>query len=271
MSASGDQARADVWQTIGLAGSTVLEIGPGAGHVLAAAKNAGRQIWGVETNPAHRAYITQAWGITTVVPALSNLPPDLKFDTIIAVNVLEHVHDIRGFLHDLCARLTPTGSIFISTSNAACIVPQVVGTWWSMFKEVDHVAFPTAAGMSAAAAVSGLTINRVWTSELPLETPIGFVVAIRDYLRSAYSAKHPPRVEAPVPQDAKVSDHQPLSRRIVHRIYRVGKRGEPSSRLIGRLGRAASIKVVLTQNVDPMPAGPIQGGYYMQPPRRQHA
>ncbi|SBW22321.1 type 12 methyltransferase [Candidatus Protofrankia californiensis] len=252
MTASGDRPREEVWRSIGLVGSTVLEIGPGAGHVLAAAKQAGRQVWGVETNSAHRAHIAAAWGISTVVAALSDLPSEQKFDAIIMINVLEHVHDVRGFLRDLSSRLAPGGGIFISTPNAACVVSQVARAWWSMCKEVDHVAFPTAAGMSAAAASAGLIVNRVWSSELPLETPIGFAVAARDYLRSTRLGKHPSVPEERTTQTI-VSARQTLSRRTIHWIYRTGGKREPSARLVGRLGRAASIKAILVHQ-DPVSA-----------------
>ncbi|WP_165485379.1 class I SAM-dependent methyltransferase [Protofrankia symbiont of Coriaria ruscifolia] len=248
--ASGDQPHTDAWQTLGLAGSTVLEIGPGSGHLLAAARDAGRQVWGVETNPAHRAHIASAWGIRTVHPALSDLPPGRTFDAIVAINVLEHVHDIRGFLRALRTRLAPDGEIFISTSNSSCIVPGVVGPWWSMFKEVDHVAFPSAAGMSAVAAAAGLAVGRVWTGELPLETPIGLAVAVRDYFRCRRSEAgrrdaapgRPPAAGAPAIRAA----HEAADRRTNGRAHRFRPGWEPSARLMARLGRAASIKAVLT-------------------------
>ncbi|WP_165034871.1 class I SAM-dependent methyltransferase [Candidatus Protofrankia californiensis] len=248
--ASGNQPHADVWRAIGLAGSTVLEIGPGSGHLLAAARDAGRQVWGVETNPAHRAHIASTWGIHTVHPALSDLPSGQTFDAIVAINVLEHVHDIQGFLQALRTRLSPNGEIFISTSNSSCIVPRVVGPWWSMFKEVDHVAFPSAAGMSAVAATAGLAVGRVWTSELPLETPIGFAVAARDYLRRRrHGAGHrdaapgrPPAAGTPATRPA----HEVVDRKAIGRVYRFRPGWEPSARLMARLGRAASIKAVLT-------------------------
>ncbi|WP_157490991.1 MULTISPECIES: class I SAM-dependent methyltransferase [Protofrankia] len=247
---SGNQPRAELWRTIGLAGSTVLEIGPGSGHLLAAARDAGRQVWGVETNPAHRAHIASAWGIRTVHPALSDLPPGQTFDAIVAINVLEHIHDIQGFLQALRTRLSPNGAIFISTPNSSCIVPRVVGPWWSMFKEVDHVAFPSAVGMSAVAAAAGLAVGRVWTSELPLETPIGFAVAARDYLRRRRQGAHhrdasPGRPPAAGPPAVR-SAHQLADRGVVGRVNRFKPGWEPSARLMAWLGRAATIKAVLT-------------------------
>ncbi len=252
----GEEPRHDRWRWLDLPGSRVLELGPGTGHVLAAARHAGCEVWGVEPNVTHRAYIESTWGIDTVVPALDDLPAGKRFDAIVSINMLEHVRDVQPFLADVGRLLAPDGKLFVSTVNASCGVWHLVGPWWSMCKEVDHVSFPTAKGLALAARAAGLRVSRTWSTELPLETPISVAVAARDYVRER-RRKEPVStagVEAAGVDTAGVDragvvmtadGRSHAGRQMVRWVYRIGGDREPTARLMSRIGRAASIKAVM--------------------------
>src|SRR5688572_19715197 len=74
------------WQQLNLRGDRVLEIGPGSGHLLAAALSDRREVWAVETSDVHRKYIAERWGIRTVTSTFEALPSGLRFDVIVAIN-----------------------------------------------------------------------------------------------------------------------------------------------------------------------------------------
>jgi SAM-dependent methyltransferase len=224
----------------------VLEIGPGTGHVLAAARDAGCEVWGIETSATHRELISRLWGISTVA-SFDQLPQGALFDAVFAINVVEHVYDVREFLHAIAARLEPGGRFFFSTVNANAFTAKLCGTWWAMFKQPDHVSFPSYAGIDAVAARAGLTPVRIWSGELPFETPVSLLVAVRDALRSdATPAAPAPRIPAPAGSGTlqNAAPNHGIGRRLLPFVYRQ-RWIDPTSALLGLSGAAGSVKAVL--------------------------
>lgn len=227
----------------------VLEIGAGSGHALAAAKEAGRRVAAVETSAVHRDYIRQTWGIDDVYATVDELPAERRFPAIFLVNVLEHVYDIEQLLTKLRAHLAPGGAIFISTVNANCVVARLGGTSWSMFKTSDHVSFPSAEGLRRAAVATGLSPRRIWFGELPLETPIGFAVAARDYVRERV-LKHQADVRmhdtniAPSKQ-SQGDERKQRATRVANGLMKLARNRDITAPIAARLGVAATVKALL--------------------------
>jgi len=244
--ALGSQPNHQVWQEIGLPGRTVLEVGPGSGHLLAAAAEDGRAVWGLESSEVHRQAIHARWGIDTVVGSPEELPPQLRFDVIVAINVVEHVYEMQSFLAGLRDRLTDAGSIFISTVNAQSAVASLVRTRWSMFREPDHVSFPSPKGLRLSALAASLRPARIWSSELPFETFVSLAVAARDSRREQGVDLTKDSQGHKLEEIAEMHGH--AGRSVVRRLYRYGRVVDPSSRLIGRVGRAGTVKALLQRN-----------------------
>jgi SAM-dependent methyltransferase len=160
----------------------LLEIGSGTGHLLAAAQRRGFTVSGIELSPYHRNFVRQTWGIDLLEKPLEelDLPAD-KFDNVISINVFEHLPDPKLHLSSVRRVLKPGGRYFISTSNANALVAKICGGYWSMFKPPDHLSIPSTTGMRSAADAAGLSTLRVWSTDLPLETPLGLAVALRDW------------------------------------------------------------------------------------------
>ena len=57
-----------------LPGSSYLEVGPGSGHLLAAAHESGRDVTAVESSARASTFIRQAWGLDSVYASFSDLP-----------------------------------------------------------------------------------------------------------------------------------------------------------------------------------------------------
>jgi 2-polyprenyl-3-methyl-5-hydroxy-6-metoxy-1,4-benzoquinol methylase len=244
----GHQPASQSWDHLALPGSSVLEIGPGTGHLLAAAQKAGRCVTAVEASEMHRRFIKETWGIGSVYADISELPRGLLFDVIVAINVVEHIYDIAAFFRFVAGALAPNGVFFISTPNAASLEATVLRAWWSMCKEIDHVSFPTSEGMARASQAAGLRAERVWSSELPLEFPISILVAARDWTQVRLRP-------ASVPGDVQASGslpengHRSSTARLA-RFYGLSSRFDPTSRLLASLGRAGTIKAHLRQPTD---------------------
>jgi 2-polyprenyl-3-methyl-5-hydroxy-6-metoxy-1,4-benzoquinol methylase len=222
-----------------LPGSHLLEIGSGSGHLLAAAKQHGKDVTAVEHSEGHRRFITTQWGIASVYASLEDPPPDeASFDSIVCVNVLEHMYEVIPALSRFHGLLAPGGRVLISTVNAEAIVLSAMRTKWSMFKPADHVSFPTRAGLAHAARAAGLANLRMWSSEQPFETPISFVVAARDSLleRRTYEQRS---------SDTPSSGEPGSGRRLARWVYSHARAVDPTSRSFARIGKAGTIKALL--------------------------
>jgi 2-polyprenyl-3-methyl-5-hydroxy-6-metoxy-1,4-benzoquinol methylase len=227
---------------------SVLEIGPGSGHVLAAARDDGRDVTAVEASAAHRDFIRTHWGIDQVFTTLSELPAERRYDNVIMVNMLEHVYDVVGLMRELRAHLSPGARVFISTVNGQGILGTLAGTYWAMFKPRDHVSFPSLASLAQLADLAGYRVDRSWSGEQPLETPIGLLVAARDFVRER-RAKTPAasslRMETPSEQPSTNAAARARKKRLLALVYRATSSIDLTRRVTGIAGRAATVKGVL--------------------------
>jgi 2-polyprenyl-3-methyl-5-hydroxy-6-metoxy-1,4-benzoquinol methylase len=238
---AGQQPQRARWDSLALPRGSVLEIGPGSGHLLAAAKQAGCSVEAVESSAVHRDYIQDAWGIDSVYATMDEIPADRTFDTIVAINVFEHIYDIANFLSAVRKVLVPGGTLFISTPNAVSLEAVVLGTWWSMCKVHDHVSFPSSAGLATAARESGLRVGRIWSAGLPFEFPVSALIAARDRVRARRGIGLSPVAQAPDGGSANLSATAALGR-----FYSIAAPFDLPSRVISALGLAGTIKARLT-------------------------
>ena len=161
----------------------LLEIGCGTGQILAAAKLRGFDVTGIETSPFHRELIRRVQAIETIAEPLESAKLDpCSFDNIISINVFEHIVEPREHLEAVARVLKPRGRCLISTANADCLIATVCGPYWSMFKPLDHFSIPSPKSLDLCARAAGLLPLRTWCSEYPLETPLGFALALRDWI-----------------------------------------------------------------------------------------
>jgi 2-polyprenyl-3-methyl-5-hydroxy-6-metoxy-1,4-benzoquinol methylase len=245
---AGREPLGALWTDLNLPGPSVLEIGPGAGQLLAAARAAGCSVEAVESSAVHRDHIRDTWGIDALYATMDEIPDGRRFDTIVAINVFEHVYDIRAFLQAVGKLLATGGTFFISTPNALSLEAAVLRTWWAMCKVHDHVCFPSFSGLTMAAQASGLRIERTWSAGLPFEFPVSVLAAARDRSRTRRGTgqaivRHRPAQDAmggagPADSAARVA---------LARFYSAAAPFDPASRILGKLGHAGSLKARLTR------------------------
>jgi SAM-dependent methyltransferase len=230
------------WEALSLPGRSVLEIGPGTGHLLAAARRAGRSVTAVEASEIHRRFIRDTWGIESVYADIADIPRGQTFDAVMGLNVIEHVYDITGFLRSIARLLSPSGVALISTSNAASLEATLLRSWWAMCKVPDHVSLPSLVGMARAAGATDLRVERVWSAELPFELPVSMLVAARDWKRARGASAASNGHDAGSP--AAGTGAAPTAR--LARFYSRSAPFDPTSRLLAALGRAGNVKVRLS-------------------------
>lgn len=106
-------------------GGRLLELGPGGGLLLAEARRAGFEVFGVEPNAVLAAHIREALGVDCQSEPLR---PDsfggVDFEVIYHCNVLSHFHDPVATMAGLAERLTPGGVLVFETGNYADVAPE---------------------------------------------------------------------------------------------------------------------------------------------------
>jgi 2-polyprenyl-3-methyl-5-hydroxy-6-metoxy-1,4-benzoquinol methylase len=238
------------WDGLALPGTSVLEIGPGSGHLLAAAREAGCSVEAVESSAVHRDYIRDTWGIGSLYSTMDEIPDGRTFDAIVAINVFEHIYDIAAFLCAVRKVLAPGGTFFLSTPNALSLEATVLRCWWAMCKVHDHVSFPSSSGLAMAAQASGLRIDRVWSTGLPFEFPISVLIAARDLSRTrrgiGQTTEQGQARQAATGSALESESVNSVAKTALARFYSAAAPFDPVYRLRGALGRAGSLKARLT-------------------------
>jgi SAM-dependent methyltransferase len=123
------------------AGGSLLEIGPGRGTFLAAARRSGFDVLGVELNPLQASYIREERGIPCVesLDAAEDLGAE-RFDVIYHRDVLSHFYDPQAEMERLRALLKPGGLHIFETGNLADVEQRYLKLIKS-FQYPDHLFF----------------------------------------------------------------------------------------------------------------------------------
>jgi 2-polyprenyl-3-methyl-5-hydroxy-6-metoxy-1,4-benzoquinol methylase len=122
-----------------LRGTRLLEIGCSTGSFLLDARNSGVIVAGVEIDHAAREFVTRELGIPchgTIEAAFESG----DYDIIVALNVIEHLPDPRGWLDCLQSGLRPGGLFVVWTPNAGQV--DTLGAGWIGFRvDFDHLTY----------------------------------------------------------------------------------------------------------------------------------
>ena len=98
-------------------GQRVLEVGAGIGTVTRALQQVGQSWTAVEPDPALAERIVQGGGagsqVNVVVGSIDDTPADAEFDSILYIDVLEHIEDDRTEVEKAYKRLAPGGRLVI--------------------------------------------------------------------------------------------------------------------------------------------------------------
>jgi SAM-dependent methyltransferase len=232
-----------LWGELARPGRSVLQIGAGSGHLLAAARRAGCSVAAVEPSKAHRDFIRDVWNIELVYASLAAVPAGRAYDTIVAADVLGRVYDVPDFLAAIRRLLAPGGTCYLSAPNARSVEASVLGAWWPACKDADQVSIPSAAGLATAARQSRLQVRRIWSTGQPLEFPVSALLAARDRARAG-------RRVGRVPRRGESIAHSPAivhagDRAALANFHDLAALVDPSNWVLGSIGRAPSLNAVL--------------------------
>lgn len=149
----------------GLRTGHVLDVGCASGYALAALKQAGWEVSGVERNRETAEYARRRLG-ATIVHDFADLPPTTRYDVVLLSHTLEHIPEALPFLGSIRARLKPTGTLFIKVPNyGSQLVRRVVRDRWNSFLPRQHVWYFDHRSLRRLLALAGFDAARVYSRE----------------------------------------------------------------------------------------------------------
>lgn len=133
------QKRKLVRRQTGLRQGSLLDIGSGTGVFAAAMQAAGWQVTGLEPDEGARAVAKSLQGIELQEPGILYQLPPASFDAITLWHVLEHVHDLQGYLERIKLLLKPGGRLIIAVPNYTSKDAAVYGPYWAAWDVPRHL------------------------------------------------------------------------------------------------------------------------------------
>ncbi|MGX5819884.1 class I SAM-dependent methyltransferase [Chitinophaga lutea] len=117
----------------------LLDIGSGTGAFIAHMKKLGWDVTGLEPDAGARKNALDLHKIETrSIEDLFQLEP-AQFDCITMWHVLEHVHDLHGYLDRIHQLLKPGGALLIAVPNYTSTDARIYGRFWAAYDVPRHL------------------------------------------------------------------------------------------------------------------------------------
>jgi SAM-dependent methyltransferase len=157
-----------------LTGGTLLEVGCGYGYLLDDARAYFDRRVGTEFS-LDGAEIARATGAEVFVGGIEQISAERKFDTVLAVQVIEHVYQPLAFVKQLINHTQPGGHIIIATPDIGGVLRKAMGRHWPSFKVPEHVGYFDFRTLSRLMEKAGLSDVR--QLPYPHAFPLGLITA----------------------------------------------------------------------------------------------
>ena len=139
-------------------GEFLLDVGCGNGHFLAAAKEKGWNINGVELDPETAARAANLTGLS-IAPSLKEIDPEKEFQVITLWHVLEHVYELEEYFQFFKSRLAQDGKVLLALPNPASFDATYFKQYWAAYDVPRHIYHFTPATIAALAQKYGFKLK----------------------------------------------------------------------------------------------------------------
>lgn len=123
----------------GIKKGSILDVGAGTGAFLSTMKRAGWECRGIEPSEDARAAAEKLYELELQSQDDFKSLPIESFDAITMWHVLEHVHDLKGYMARLKELLKPNGKLFIAVPNYTSYDAQVYKEFWAAYDVPRHL------------------------------------------------------------------------------------------------------------------------------------
>lgn len=143
-----------------------LDVGSGAGTLMAAARGKGWDVVGTEVAEVAAA-ATRARGLDVRVGDLGELGlPDASFDVVSMLEVVEHVSNAQALLAAAHSLLRPGGVLYVTTPNGRGISGRLLRMEWSVVSPPEHLQLFSLRGLRIVLRGSGFAVRTAQTHGL---------------------------------------------------------------------------------------------------------
>lgn len=152
----------------------VLDVGCGAGHFLARARDRGwHDLTGLELSPEAAALARTRSGARVIEGTLDAPLPDGHYAIVTMWDVLEHLRAPRQALKRVAGLVRPGGIVAISTPNRFGVAIQVRGSRSVVICPPEHLLLASRRGLVIALRAAGLEPTGVWSEDLRIREWLG--------------------------------------------------------------------------------------------------
>jgi 2-polyprenyl-3-methyl-5-hydroxy-6-metoxy-1,4-benzoquinol methylase len=145
----------------GLNKGQLLDIGAGAGTFAAYMKSVGWSVTGLEPDATTRGKALQNYGIELQSPEQLFRQIPNSFNAITMWHVLEHVHDLHGYLAEMKKLLKPGGVLFIAVPNYTSNDASRYEAAWAAYDVPIHLYHFSPASMKKLLTLHGLKVRSI--------------------------------------------------------------------------------------------------------------
>ncbi len=139
----------------------ILDIGSGTGAFLHTMQLANWLVTGLEPDATARQKSLELYGLQLNVSEKLYTLPTNSFDAITMWHVLEHVHDLHGYINQVNNLLKPGGKIFIAVPNYTCYDEEVYKEYWAAYDVPRHLYHFSPQAMKELLDLHGLSIEAI--------------------------------------------------------------------------------------------------------------
>lgn len=144
---------------------SLLEVGAGTGAFVNEMQRAGWQVTGLEPDATARNKAHYKYGLTLRSPEELFQLDAARFDAITLWHVLEHVHDLHGYLEQFYRLIKSGGQLIIAVPNYTSCDAKVYKAYWAAYDVPRHLYHFSPKAMIQLVATNGFqpeTLHPMW-------------------------------------------------------------------------------------------------------------
>lgn len=158
----------------GATGGDLLEVGCGYGYLLDEARPFFQRRVGTEFS-SQAAELARETGAEIFVGGVEQLHLEVRFDCVLATQVIEHVYDPLPFVRNLVRLVKPGGHMVLATPDIGGVLRKVMGRHWPSFKVPEHVVYFDFDSLESLMRQGG--IEKISRMPYPHAFPLGLISA----------------------------------------------------------------------------------------------
>lgn len=117
----------------------LLDVGAGTGAFVAVMQKSGWNIRGLEPDETARRIAKDEFNVTLDLPSALHEQPTGHYDAITMWHVLEHVHELHGYLNTFQKILKERGTLFIAVPNYTSYDAGIYNEHWAAYDVPRHL------------------------------------------------------------------------------------------------------------------------------------